>query len=167
MPKRIQIQPHLSLEELEARYWNSKDVVEHSHYQIIWLLVQGKTTAEVAEVTGYTEHWVRVIVQRYNAHGPTGLKDRRHDNPGPDSLLNAQQQAQLEEALQGPAPHGGLWNGPKVAQWMSAQLGRFVYPQRGWDYLKRLGYSAQLPRPRHAKAEAEEQEAFKKRSPTR
>ncbi len=38
MPKRITIAPHLSLDELEQRYRHAQDPIEHSHYQIIWLL---------------------------------------------------------------------------------------------------------------------------------
>src|SRR5918911_781015 len=63
-----------------------------------------------------------------------------------------------------PPADGGLWTGPKVAAWMGVRLGREVWPQRGWDYLRKLGYSAQ--RPRHAKAASpEEQAAYKKSSP--
>jgi hypothetical protein len=46
---------------------------------------------------------------------------------------------------------------------MSARLGRPVAPQRGWDYLQRLGARLRQPRPRHVAASAEEQAAFKKR----
>ena len=42
MPKRIQIAQHLPIEELEQRYRQAKDGVERSHYQIIWLLAQGR-----------------------------------------------------------------------------------------------------------------------------
>ena len=34
--------------------------------------------------------------------------------------------------------------------------------RRGWEYLKRLGHTPQVPRPSHAEADLEEQEAFKK-----
>ena len=52
MPKRITIAPHLPIEELEQRYRQAKDPVERSHYQIIWLLAQGKCSQEVATVMG-------------------------------------------------------------------------------------------------------------------
>jgi hypothetical protein len=59
-----------------------------------------------------------------------------------------------------------LWTGPEVAAWMGVRLGREVWPQREWDYQRKLGYSAQMRRPRHAKAaSAEEQAAYKKSSP--
>ena len=136
MPKRIEIKPHLSIEQLAVRYRESKDVIERSHYQIIWLLAQGQSTAAVAQVTGYSVYWVRVIVRRYNAQGDRGLSDLRHAHPGRECMLSAAQQAELAQALQAPPADGGLWSGPKVAHWMAALLGHPVHDQRGWDYLR-------------------------------
>lgn len=48
MSRRIQITNHLSVEELGERFRQSNDVVERGHYQIIWLLAQGRSTVEVA-----------------------------------------------------------------------------------------------------------------------
>jgi Winged helix-turn helix len=48
---------------------------------------------------------------------------------------------------------------------MSEQIGRKIHPQRGWDYLKRGGFSLQVPRPRHQKADPDQQEAFKRDLP--
>ena len=50
MPKRLSIEPHLSLAELEQRYRQSKDAVDRSHYQIIWLLASGRSSKEVSQV---------------------------------------------------------------------------------------------------------------------
>jgi hypothetical protein len=50
MPKRISIEPHLSLTELEQRYRQAKDAVEKSHYQIIWLLASGRSSQEVSQI---------------------------------------------------------------------------------------------------------------------
>lgn len=108
--KRITIQPHLSVAELKTRYLKAKDPVERSHYQIVWLMAQGKRTSEVALVTGYSSYWIRTLVRRYNQLGAAGLADRRHNHPGGEPLLDHVQQAQLWQALHGPAPDGGLWN---------------------------------------------------------
>ncbi len=162
MPKRIIIEPNLSLAELEARYRKSKDVVERTRWQAVWLLAQGKTTNEVAEITGYSIRWIRQIARRYNQTG--ALEDRRHNNPGVKPLLSEDQQIELWEALQGEAPDKGLWNCRKVAEWIAQKSGHNIHPQRGWEYLKRLGFSLHSPRPRHAKGNHEEQEEFKKNS---
>jgi transposase len=138
MPKRIVIEPHLTLEELEARYRRAKDSVERSHYQIIWLLAQGRPSEEVASITGYSRSWIYELVWGYNRVGPETLGDKRHDLPGAEPLLNETQLALLSEALQSPPPEGGRWNGTKVANWMSQQLDRPINRQRGWEYLKSI-----------------------------
>ena len=162
MKKPITVKPHLSVEAVETRYRQAKDPVERSQWQIIWLLAQGKTTKAIREVTGYCLAWIRTIAHRYNQEGPGGIGDRRHGNPGGSFLLSAQLQAQLVAALEEPPPDGGLWTGRKVSQWILVHTGHKVHPQRGWEYLKRLGYSKRVLRPRHAKADAAAQEAFKK-----
>ncbi|NEP86878.1 MAG: hypothetical protein F6K18_08545 [Okeania sp. SIO2C2] len=53
MPRKLTIQPHLTLEELEMGYRQAISAITRTHYQVIWLLSRGKTTAEVAEVTGF------------------------------------------------------------------------------------------------------------------
>jgi transposase len=180
MPKRIRLEPHLDTAALEQRYRQAPDPVGRTHFQILWLRAGGRTVEQAAEVTGYSRHWVRQLVARhwvrqlvarhwvrqlvarYHGGGPEALGDRRHGNPGGRWLLSPEQKAELTQALTEPPQDGGLWSGPKVAAWMGAKTGRSVHPQRGWDYLRLSGYSLQVPRPRHRKADPDAQAAFKK-----
>jgi transposase len=169
MPKKIRLEEHLELEELERRYRRSRDPVERTHYQIVWLLSEGKTTREVMEVTGYSRGWVQQLAKRYNVGGPGALGDRRHQNPGGKqrALLTEDQQRELSAALKEPPSDGGMWNSRKVAEWIEKHTGRYgVRAQRGWEYLRRLGNSPQVPRPAAAQADPAEQEAFKKSYPS-
>ncbi len=52
---------------------------------------------------------------------------------------------------------------------MAGTLGlKKVAPQRGWEALRAIGWTIQVPRPQHPQAAtAEEREAFKKSSPRR
>ena len=138
------------------------DPVARSQWQILWLLSSGMATAEVARVSGYSVNWVREIARRYREEGPTGIGDRRHGNPGAAPLLTGAQQEQLRLALAGPAPHGDLWTCRQVAAWISQALGRPVRVQRGWEWMRRLGFTPQQPRPRETRADPQAQEAFKK-----
>lgn len=167
MAKRVTIQTKLTAEALHERYRHSKDPVERTHWHILWLLKEGKSPREVAELLGYTARWVRTIVARWNAQGEAGIGDHRHEIAGAKPLLGVEQQAELAEVLQHPPADGGLWSGPKVAQWMQSKVERQVAPQRGWEYLRRLGYSSHVPRPQHTKGDKAEQEAFKKTFPAR
>jgi transposase len=145
MARRIKIAPHLTIEELENRYRQASDGIERTHYQIIWLLAQGRKTQDVADLTGYSRGWIYELVGGYNRLGPDALGDKRHRNPGKPPLLNEEQRAKLWYALQSPHPDGGQWDGPKVAQWMSELLARPIHPQRGWEYLKGLETLRQPP----------------------
>lgn len=167
MPRTTKLEDHLSVEELGARYREADAPAERSHAQIVWLIARGESAKRAAELTGYSARWVSEVVRRYNEGGPEALGDRRRENPGGKFLLDEAQRRELAEALEGPAPDGGLWSGPKVAAWIEEKTGARTHPQRGWVYLKRLGYSLKSPRPRHREADREEQEAFKKTSPTR
>ena len=168
MPKTIKLEPHLDSKELENRYREARDPVVRSHYQIVWLISEGKTTRQVMEVTGYSRGWIQQLARRYNAGGPEALGDRRHQNPGARerALLDQDQQRELAEALRKPPEDGGMWNSRKVGEWIEAKTGQAVSnkKQRGWEYLRKLGNSPKTPRPHHAKADKREQEAFKKSS---
>jgi len=56
----------------------------------------------------------------------------------------------------------------KVREWIERRTGRVLTlkkkQQRGWEYMRRLGNSPKVPKPRHKQANKAEQEAFKKSS---
>jgi len=165
VPRYVHITAHLRPDELEQGYRQANDPVERSRFQIIWLLVKGKRVREVAEVTGYCANWIRILARRYNQQGLAALADQRQHNKGAPRLLSVEQEGHLHRRLEHPPPDGGLWTGPKVAAWMNKHVGRTVHPQRGWEVLKRIGFSLQIPRPRHHKADLAQQEAFKRELP--
>ncbi len=115
---------HLPIEELEARYRAARDVTEARHYQAIWLLAQGRTVLEVAEVLAFVPRWVEQLAARYNASGPEALGDQRRRNGRPASLLTPELLAALARRLKKPPEDGGVWSGPKVAAWMARQGSR-------------------------------------------
>jgi hypothetical protein len=111
MPKRLQIAPHLPVAELERRYRQASEGIERSHYQIIWLLAQGRKSEDVATLTSYSRLWIYELVRSYNRCGPDALGDKHRENPGKSPLLNDVQQAQLWQALQDSPTDGDLWDG--------------------------------------------------------
>src|SRR4051794_41117598 len=162
MAKRVTIQTELTKEELHERYRSATNLVERTHWHILWLMKEDHTPEEIAVMLGYTARWVRTIVQRWNREGLQGIRDRRLTLPGAPPLLTVEQQKELNQAFDQPPADGGLWNGPKGAAWMAERLGRTVDPRRGWEYLQRLGRSTRVPRPQHEQSSEAEQAAFKK-----
>lgn len=166
MPYHLALADHFPSDELHRRYRTCDDPVERSHWHIVWLKSLGQATPQIAGVTGYSPGWIRTLIHRYNDGGAEALRDRRHAHPGTVPLLTPEQQADLDAALEGgEAPDGGPWNGPKVARWIERATGReHVHDQRGWDYLVRLGFSSQSPRPAHDEADPAAGAAFKKQA---
>lgn len=160
MATRLCLSPHLSSDELFARYRGASDRIERTRLHALWLLSQGQTSAEITQALGYRYNWLYRIVSLYNAHGPEAMRDGRHQNRGHAPLLNSEQRARLDALLETPRADGTPWSGPRVAEWMSQQVGRRVRPQRGWDYLRRTDHTPQRPRPRHKDADAEAQARF-------
>lgn len=117
---------------------------ERRRWRLIGLVADGAPLAEIVAATGYRPRTIREIAQRYQASGAIALADRRAQSRGAPRLLAASLEHELRLALQGPAPDGGLWTGPKVAQWIAAKTGKRIYRQRGWEYLRRLA-GAKVP----------------------
>ena len=155
---------HLSVAELQAGYRGSKDATLARHYQVIWLLAQGRTVAETARLTGFVPRWVEELVVRYNRFGPSSLGDRRRGNGARPKVLTPEILDMLRERLKTPPDDGGLWTSRKVAAVIAARLGlERVAEQRGWEALRAIGWTIQRPRPRHVRAASpDEQAAFKK-----
>jgi transposase len=151
---RLPIVPHLPHEEIARRYRTCRDGVAKTHWQVLWLLTRPDdplTPAQAASHVGLTPSWVRSLLKRYNSDGPEGLADHRATNGG-HPKLSPEQQAELYAALQAPPPDGGLWTGPKVKDLVRQRWGVIVRTQTGWCWLRRLGFTLQVPRPRHPKA---------------
>ena len=163
MPKRLTLSPHLTVAQLQQHYRNAKTSIERSHYPVLWLLAQGKPSEEVAAVTGYSRNWVYELVRSYNRLGTAALGDLRRHNRGAPPKLDDVQQANLRQAIRGPAADGGLWNGRKVADYLSEVLGTPISRQQGWEYLKQMELRLRVPRPEHQDSDEEVQQAWKKK----
>lgn len=160
----VQVTDHLGTAELQAGWRGSKDVTLARHYQVIWLVAEGHTVAEVARLTGFVRRWVEELLVRYNRFGPSSLGDRRRGNGAKPRILTPEILAMLRERVQIPPNDGGVWTAKKVAEVIAAALGvARIAEQRGWEALRAIGWTIQRPRPQHAQAATpEEQATFKK-----
>jgi transposase len=110
---------HLSAAELESRYETAADPIAKSHFHAIWLLARDYSIDEVASILSFSTRWVRLLIKRYNEHGPDNLGDRRQGNGTAPTILTSEALSALKERLKTPPDDGGLWTGPKVARWLA------------------------------------------------
>ena len=144
MPRKPHLEPHLSSAELKDCYQRCCDPVESRRYHLLWLISQGWQIKKAAIAIGLNYDYARDIVKTYNQQGTAALTNRRKQKgrTGRKALLNPEQLQQLQQALRQAPADGGIWSGPKVAQWIAQTTGLpRVRAQRGWDYLKRCRFS--------------------------
>jgi transposase len=149
----MEVTGHLTPAEILDRYRSCKQVLERERWHILHLMTRegdAVGTAEAAKAVGRTRDCVCRIVRRYNKGGPTALKDQRKGKSGKKLLLNDAQRTALFTAIKTHPEDGGLWTAPKVASWVEAQIGKHVSNVTAWQYLRRLGFTLQVPRPKHS-----------------
>src|SRR5215217_8484742 len=103
---------HLGISELEERFRTAKDPILARHVQVIWLLAQGHTTADVSAVTSFVPRWIEPLLARYNAEGLAALGDLRRHNGRAPALLKPDVLERLRDRLADPeaapaSPQGG------------------------------------------------------------
>lgn len=149
---RLEIVSHLTPTEIEQRYRSCRHLAERERWQILSLMTRegcACSASEAALITKKTPDAVRKIINRYNKKGPEGLQDKRKGRSGRKAVLSKRKRDQLFRSLQKQSPDGGLWTGPKVAQWVHEHAKVAVSNVTGWQYLKALGFTIQVPRPMH------------------
>jgi hypothetical protein len=111
--KEAGAQEWVSRMEIALRSTSASTAIERRRWQVIGLLADGVLLAEIVSATGYRPRTIRQIAQRYRERGSKGLADGWQRNVGATPLLAEEQQRDLRQALQEPAPDGGVWTGPK------------------------------------------------------
>lgn len=153
---------HHSVLELKRLAKRERRAAMVRRLQVVILARQEQTTPQIVEATGVSRRTVQEWVQRYNADGLAGLKDRRRG--GNRRHLSTDQEEQVRQYLDRVAddPHDGVRRGADLRRWLEEKFG-VLYSLTGvYDLLHRLGYSCLMPRPRHSKADPQAQAAFKK-----
>ena len=140
----------------EARY-------DHRLHAIL-MVAQGMNCRQVAELLGDSPRTVAYWVNRFEAEGLSGLADA--DRPGRPRRLNDQQLQEIEQALRSnPADFGlnaNLWDGKLLSHHIRQQYGIELGVRQCQRLFRQLGFRLRKPRPLIAKADPQEQAAFKK-----
>ncbi len=170
MPRKTQLASHYSSDELKQKYLQSKDPIESRRWHVIWKVSQGWTLKNSVIAVGISYNYGIKVVKKYNELGEEGIKNQKKGSQKSgrkkQGLLKDEHLKKLAIALESKPSDGGIWTGLKVARWIEKETGvEKVWNQRGWDYLKKLEYSWQNPRPKHRKGNKDEQEEFQQNLP--
>ena len=163
MKKPAQIR--IWLDERDLGQWTreAKSAEELRRRLSIWLTFLGYHAKEVAYWLQVSKQAVWLWVGQYNRQGPDGL-ERQGRGGRRWSFLSWEREVAVLEELRGRAERGEVLTAKGVLPQLSAVVGRPVSLPYVYRVLRRHRWRKLAPRPRHVKASAEKQEAFKKTS---
>ncbi len=151
--------PYQTSDELELAYRHSERAVERSRWHILWLKSKGLSIPEIKAVTSFSRTTMSTLIRAYNAGGPAVVVDKRRWNTSAPAL-NVEQQEALFGALQKPPETGGFWTSQKVQAYVHEQFNVEMTSVCAWGYLRKLGFTVQVPRPTHVQAATPEEQAI-------
>src|ERR687885_2499198 len=155
--------------ELRREAKRCRDAAAARRMLALALVLGGASREVAARHAGMDRQTLGDWVHRYNAEGLPGLRDRRR--PGRRPRLTAEQEAELAPAVErGPDPdRDGVvrWRRVDLQALIETRFAVRLHERSVGKVLRRLGFARVSVRPRHPKADAAAQEAFKKASPIR
>ena len=151
-----------SAEELQGLFRQEKSARLAKRIWIVWQARLGRTEPEITAAIGLARRAVQSWVQRYNAEGLVGLRDRVGRGRKP-ILSQDEQQVVAERVEQGPR-EGDVCSlrGIDFQKFIEAQFGKLMSLSAVYDLLHDLGYEWLVPRSKHRKSDPEAVAAFKK-----
>jgi len=102
-------------------------------------------------------------IKRFTAKGISGLADEPKGHKPPK--LGREQRQRVAEWLEESRNSQGesiFWTLSKLMQAIEAEFGISLGKTATWDLVHQLGFRQKVPQPRHAKADEQAQESFKK-----
>lgn len=134
--------------------------------QAVVLNAEGRTSGELAAILKAPRSKVSQWLLRYQQHGEEGLLEGARS--GRPSALTAQQRAQLADLPDsGPVAYGldtGVWTSPMIARVIEEEFGVEHHPGHVRKLLHGLGFSVQRPRRVLARADAGQQDRWRRRT---
>jgi len=130
------------------------------------LNAEGHSSGEIARILDAPRSRTSEWLQLYEKHGVEGLLEgQRSGRPGG---LNAAQRRELGDILDsGPVAYGldtGIWTSPMIAWMIEEEFGIQYHPGHVRKILHEVGFSLQRPKRVLAKADADAQQRWRRRT---
>lgn len=144
-------------EALRERYRREKDAEVRTRLHALWLLRLEWDMEVVARTVGVHYRTVQRWVGWYRQGGIAEVRARRGGGHGQPSWLTPGQEGAVAEE----AAKGSFTTAEDVRRWVSEEFGVTYRPKGIYGLLRRVRCRPKAPRPIHAKADPQAQEAWK------
>jgi transposase len=155
---------HYPLEEVKRRMKMDPRFWVRERWGIIYhALIAPRKAEEIARDTGVSVTTVRRVISTYNRLGLAAIETpgkggRRHE------YMNVEQERRFLQPFFAQAQRGEIATAEYIHQAFEAEVKQKVHITSIYRLLNRHGWRKLVPRPRHPKANAGEQDAFQKKT---
>ena len=154
--------PHLSAEAIKQKIKSADSYWNRQKWLVVYNgLVDPRPAAEIAQHTGVSVGSVHKVISQYNRLGADALalpgKGGRRNQ-----YLTLEQEKAFVASFREKATKGQIARVAEIKLAYEKLVGRTVHKTTIYRLLDRHEWRKIVPRPRHIKADAEEQQAFKK-----
>ena len=148
-------------QEVKQAFKISVDAKEQKRLLCLKLRIeQGFNAEQIAEIAECSEIQVRTVISKYNKNGLNSILRGRQG--GNHRNLSYEEEEALLAPFLDKAEKGQILIVPEIQNAYESAMGRPVPPSTVYRMLDRHNWRKVMPRPRHPKANQEEQEAYKK-----
>jgi transposase len=155
---------HLSVDEVKERMRTDARSWVRQHWWIIYnALVAPRKADEIALHTGASTTTVHRVISTYNRLGPAAIEQSEKGGRHHEYLTLDQEQAFLQHFFTR-AAQGEIATAEEIKQAFEEEVKHTVHISSIYRLLARHGWRKLVPRPRHPKANVEEQLAFQKKT---
>ena len=157
-PFRVSWREEDAAEALKAAYQGERDLELRTRLHGLWLLRSGWRLPSVAAAVGVHYRTVQRWVGWYREGGVPKVLSHKMGGKGQEPFLTDEAQEQVAEEV----ATGRFRTAGEIREWITEQYG-VTYKIGGiYSMMHRLRCSPKVPRPVHAKADAEQQASWKK-----
>jgi transposase len=166
LPRLLRLHPRTCSRLLRLRREAERDGAYRvaKRLQAVILNAEGRTSGELAGILKAPRSKVSEWLWRYQAYGVEGLLEGyRSGRPGRLSEPQLQRLGDLLDS--GPVAYGldsGVWTSPMISWVIQAEFGVAYHPGHVRKLLHGLGFSVQRPRRLLARADASEQDRWRR-----
>lgn len=160
MVRVSRVLPHLTEAEVKEKIRTANNFRRQQKWWIVYnALVEPRTAEEIARHIGTSVRDVHQVISEYNRQGASAL-----ETPGAGgrriSYMTQEQEKAFLASLESKAKRGELMTKAEIKQAFEQQVGHQVHKSTIYRLLERHQWHKIKPRPRHPKADPEEQDAF-------
>jgi len=157
-------QNHLRFDQIKGKIKETKGFWKVQKWLIIQnALVDPRSAASIATHVGVSVSTVHKTISNYNRFGPDSI-EKQTKGGRRRSYMSLQEEEKFLEPFIEQASKGEITTIAEIKKALCEKIEKPVHKTTIYRLLKRHGWKKLMPRPRHEKAQQEQQETFKKTS---